>query len=91
MATLSFSWEVTAANKARIIEGISGQHDYPDEVSDPDNPLELIPNPETKAQYAKRMAKRWVMENVKAFEADLAANTARDAAIEAVEDEVILT
>lgn len=91
MATLSFSWEVTAANLTRIIDGIAYQHNYQDEIEDPAKPGETIPNPKTKAEYADEMAWRWVKENVKAYEANQAADTARTTAIDAVETEVTKT
>lgn len=91
MPTLEFSFTTTTANITRAIQGVAYQNKYQDEIDDPDNPGEMIPNPETKAQFAKRMIKEYIINNVRAWEANQAADAARTAAIEAVEDEVEIT
>ena len=83
MATLGFEWTVSSEDKTRILDGVCYQHGYQDQVEDENGGL--VDNPETKGEFAKRMAKRWVRENVKAYEANAAAQTARDAKIAEVD------
>ena len=77
MALLEFSLEV-GDKKTRIINGIAGQHGYQDEVEVDEV---MVPNPETKGEFVKRMVIGWVKENVKAYEVNLASKTARETAI----------
>ena len=65
---------------SRVIDGIAYQHKYQDEIDDPSTPGEVIPNPESKVAFAKRMNKRWIRENVKAWETNLAKATAGEQA-----------
>jgi len=85
MADLSFSWTVSAENKTRIINGIAYQHGYQDQIEDPDNPEQMIPNPEGKGAFCKRMTKEWIRANVRAYEANQAVIIARDAKIAEVD------
>ena len=75
----SFTLEIPNDVVGRVVDGIAYQHKYQDELTDPDTG-DTIPNPETKAAYSKRMLKRWVRENVKAWEATQAAQTAASGA-----------
>jgi nucleoid-associated protein YgaU len=83
MGSVTISWD--AQYDQRVIEGIAYQHGYQDMIEDPENPGQMIPNPETKAQFAKRMAQRWVKECIKAWEATQAAEQARQDALEDAE------
>lgn len=83
MGTITLSWN--AQHDQRIVDGIAYQHGYEDEIEDPENPGQMIPNPEGKGQFALRMAKRWVKECIKAWEASEAAEAARIAALEDAE------
>ena len=76
MSLLEFSLEV-GDKKTRIIDGIAGQHSYQDQV---EVDGEMVANPETKGEFVKRMVIRWVKENVKAYESNLAQATARETA-----------
>ena len=75
MVKLTFEFEVSAENKTRIIDGIAFQCGYTDQVEVDE---EMVDNPESKAAFCKRMAKSWVRDNVRAWEANQAADTARD-------------
>ena len=83
MATIKFEFTVSTETKTRIVDGIAYQHGYQDQVEDENG--DLIDNPESRAVYAKRMAKRWIRENVKAWEVNQEAKTARIAKIEEIE------
>lgn len=78
MGSITLSWD--AQYDQRIVDGIAYQHGYQDEIEDPETG-EAIPNPETKAQFAKRMARQWVKECIIAWEATQAAEQARQDAI----------
>jgi hypothetical protein len=79
MGSITLSWD--AQYDQRIVDGIAYQHGYQDEIEDPENPGQMIPNPVTKVQFAKQMARHWVRECFKAWEANLAAEQARQDAI----------
>jgi len=77
------SYTVTIPNNilTDVIDAIAYQHGYLDNVVDPDNPSQTIPNPESKIAFAKRMNRRWIRLNVKAWEQEQAGNAAREQAI----------
>ena len=76
MATITFEFTVSAENKTRIIDGLSYQHGYQDQV---EVDGEMVDNPESKGAFCKRMLKQWLRENVKAFEVSEDVKVARDA------------
>lgn len=82
MATITIS--IPASITTRVIDGVSGQYGYQTLINGE-------ANPETKTQFATRMARTWVKESVKAYEATLAANNAKNSAIVAAEAEILLT
>jgi hypothetical protein len=88
MATIEFSYTVTAENKARAINGVAYQNHYQDEIEVPDPKNEgefiLIPNPENKGVFCRRMIREYIINCVTAWEANQAAEVARLAAIEDV-------
>jgi len=65
----------------RVIDGIAYQHKYHDNIPDPNDPSNTIPNPESKIDFAKRMNRDWIRTNVRAWEANEAADDARETAI----------
>lgn len=76
---------------SRVVDGLAGQYNYQATIPAP-NPLNPpVPNPETKAQFAKRMVAKFIKDSVKAFEATQAAGTARDTAAASVETAITLT
>lgn len=76
---------------SRVTNGLAGQYNYQATIPAP-NPLNPpVPNPETKAQFAKRMVAKFIKDSVKAFEATQAAGTARDTASADVETTITLT
>ena len=83
MATIEFSYTVTAENRTRAINGVAYQNHYQDEIEDENG--EMIPNPENKGVFCRRMIKEYIINNVKAWEANQAAEAARLAAIEDVD------
>ncbi len=64
-----------------VIDGIAFQNGYKDNIQDPDDPINTIPNPESKTAFAKRMNRKWIRDNVRAWEANQSQKTAREQAI----------
>ena len=52
------------------------------------NPPSMIPNPETPAQFVNRMVRSWIADNVRAYQAQLAAEAARQATLNSVQVEI---
>lgn len=82
---MEVKFTIPTAHTTRIIDGVCYEHHYQAEVPDPDNPEKVIPNPETKAQFAKKMIVQWVKNCVKSYEGVQAAHAARDEKIAEVE------
>lgn len=90
MATITLN--IPNAVLPRVIDGICNQHNYQAEVISTDNnKTEYVPNPETKAVFAKRMIIEYCKSAVKNYEAELVANTARKNALTLIDSEVVLT
>lgn len=74
-----FSLTIPDVLAPRIIAGLCGLHNYQSTIPDPDNPGETIPNPETKAEFIRKLLlakiKRDVLE-YEGVEAQRAAMTA---------------
>lgn len=66
-------------------EGIGNMSTIPNPAY---NPPQQIPNPETAPQFVNRMVRQWLAENVKAFQAQAAAEAARLAALETTQIEI---
>lgn len=63
MAQVSFT--IPDAIISRVNNGVAKYHGYATEIDDPANPGSMIPNPESKGQFSKRMTreqwKTWVV------------------------------
>lgn len=58
-------------------------------IPNPDyNPPTQVLNPETPPQFVNRMTRQWLAENVRAYQAQLAAEAARLAALEVTQVEI---
>ena len=86
MADTSFTLTFPSAQATRILNGYVFQNGYQDTIEDGDG--KSTPNPQTKKAFAKEKLVSYIKENVKAYEANADANTARKAAITDVEDNV---
>jgi hypothetical protein len=60
----------------RVIAGMCGLHNYPTEIQNPDNPDEMIPNPESKADFIKKIIKKRIKKDVLEWEGAEAQRTA---------------
>lgn len=65
---------IPTSHMTRVVDAIADNHNYQALI---DGEL----NPETRNQFAKRMAAEWVKANLVSHEARLAADAARDASI----------
>lgn len=52
------------------------------------NPPAMVPNSESAYQFVNRMVRNWISENVKAYQAQAAAEAARQAALAATQVEI---
>lgn len=77
MATLLFSFETGSVTTARIVNAICLQNDYQSIINGQ-------PNPETKAQFARRMVKEFIIYAVTVQET-LAARQAAEATIQPID------
>lgn len=60
----------------RILAGICGLHGYQITVLDPENPEEMIPNPETKSEFVKKVLLKKIKRDVLEFEGNEAQRNA---------------
>lgn len=65
MATLTFTFETGVVTLNEITNAFATAYNRPDTVPDPNTPGATIPNPETKAQFARRMVRQFIIETVK--------------------------
>jgi hypothetical protein len=70
MATISFTIPDAIVN--RVLDGIAYYHGYQDTIFDG---TKLIPNPETKLAFARRMIKKSWLDWATNYEANVAAKT----------------
>lgn len=52
------------------------------------NPPKMVPNPESPAQFVNRMVRTWIADNVRAYQAQVAAEAARQATLNSVQVEI---
>jgi hypothetical protein len=63
-------------------EGADNLRSVPPSIPNPNyNPPATIPNPESAPQFVNRKVREWLSENVKAYQAQVAAEAARQAII----------
>lgn len=74
---------MSAANKTRALDGVVYQNGYQDTITDAEG--KTIANPVTKAQYLNQIFTDFIKNNIKAWEANSAAETARKAKIAEVD------
>ena len=67
--------------KQQIIDGFVYHHGYEDMIIDPEDPPNLIPNPESKLAFSKRMFRGYVKRCVVNYELRGAVESARQQAL----------
>jgi hypothetical protein len=82
-----FSVEIADQDVARVLNSLAVNYGRPEQVPNPDfDPLqpvsetnsEFIDNPETVAQFGNRMVRKFLTDNVKAYEIRLAKKQAEE-------------
>jgi hypothetical protein len=83
-----FSVEIADADVSRVLNALAANYRRPEQIPNPEfDPmqsvsevnLETIDNPETIAQFANRVVRNFLTENVRAYEVRLAKQQAEDA------------
>lgn len=74
----------------RVIGAFCDKYGYKDQIPDPNNPGQWIPNPVTKAQFAKDCLKQFVKAVVMSYESTKAAEDARLVASNSVNNDIII-
>ena len=87
-ARVTITFSIPPGIAKRVVDGYSNQENYPEEVEDPIT-AELIPNPESREEFMKRLIKEHVKDTVAAWEAKTAGIQARINAAEAAERDII--
>lgn len=77
MATISI--DIPDAVQPRVLDAFAAVYGRQDEIPDPNDGTKMISNPETKAQFARRMLKQHLREVLTAHEASAEAEAARTA------------
>ncbi len=88
MDTITFKINVPTGKTQEILDDFCEYHGYTDTIQDPIDETKTIPNPVTKAVYAKSKIAGFIKESIKAYRCNLAINTARttkSAEVEALE------
>lgn len=92
MATISIS--IPDAVQPRVLDAFSAVYGRPEEIPDPNHvptgPMDvvMIPNPETKAQFAKRMLQQHVKDVLTNHEGNAEAEAARKAKADQITGEL---
>ena len=79
-----FCVEIPDDKVEQVLNAVGAQYRYQVTVPNP----ETITNPENIAQFVNRKTREWLIENVKAYNAKVAAAAARDAALSAVDFDI---
>lgn len=84
-----FTIEIADADVNRVLDAVAANYNRQEQVPNPDFDealpesqanVRMIDNPETIAQFANRMVRNFLAENVKAYEVKLAKQAATEAA-----------
>lgn len=85
----AITWDTTAQKAQVALDKFCAYHGYQATIDNGDGTTS--PNPETKNQFKQRMVIKFFKESIKAQDAITAAEIARQAAIDAVESDMVLT
>lgn len=83
MSILNLGVTVPDAQATAILDDFVAYHGYQATIKDAEG--NDIPNPQTKAQFAKAKVVSFVRESIKSFRANASANSARDVKIQEVD------
>jgi hypothetical protein len=66
---MQFNMDIPDQHAQRVVNAIAQNFGYQEVVPDPENPTgPAIPNPESKAAFAKRQVKIWMKQQVSLWE-----------------------
>ena len=82
MATLTLTFDTGAATVASIVDDLAAANGYQATIPDPANPGQTLPNPQTKAAFAKEMVRQYIVRTIRDYRKEAAAKLAREAAAE---------
>lgn len=91
MATLAISFTVPDAHATQIRNDFCDYHGYKVNIPDPANPGQTIPNPQSRTDFIKQKVGEFIKDSVRAFRANADAETARNAALNTVNTNIVLT
>ena len=75
----------------RVMDAIAGMYNRPTQVDDGTETGTMIPNPETKAQFSKRILREWLKARVVTWESMQAGKSAEVSARITAESEITIT
>ena len=81
-------WDTTAAKAQAALDKFCRHHGYQATITNPDGTTS--PNPETKNQFKQRMIIKFFKDSIKTQDAIDASESARQAAIDAIESDMVL-
>lgn len=87
-----YIWTITLEDEVaiRIRNAYCKKYNYQDMIPNPEDPDELIPNPETKVNFTKRHIKRQIKDIVREVESTNAGNAASNEKLNEIETDVII-
>lgn len=86
MATISI--DIPDAVQPRVLDAFATVYGRPEQIPDPNDATKTISNPETKAQFARRMLKQHVRDVLTSHEASADAEAARTAKADQIAGEL---
>ena len=78
--------KIPDAKLNRVVDGVCGNFGYQENVPDPDNDGEVMPNPQTKGQFAKAQIVKYTKDCVRAYEYKVSEATERSRVNQEVDD-----
>ena len=76
---VTLSYTLSDAQAAEVVDALCQRYGYQDTLPDPNNAGQTIPNPETRAQFAKRQVAEFIKHEGLAYRRWLAENSASTA------------
>ncbi len=70
----------TPAIKTRVVTAFAKMHGRPDEIVDPADPPNKIPNPQSEEDFMRAIVITFIRETVEGFEGEVAGDSARETA-----------
>tara|TARA_R100000005_G_C4987523_1_gene195499 strand:+ start:638 stop:904 length:267 start_codon:yes stop_codon:yes gene_type:complete len=66
-----FSIEIADQDVERVIEALCLHYGREETITDPDNAMDTIPNPESKPVFANRMVRKFLQDHVRKYDFDI--------------------